>query len=94
MRKLTPEKKAAWLPKGMAGALQGLNFDIVSATNASAMAAVRAILPTDRLLFGTDHPFLSAKTTIDQIERLGFTPAELRAIEGSNAEALCNLAPN
>jgi predicted TIM-barrel fold metal-dependent hydrolase len=93
-RKLTPEKKAAWLPKGMAGALQGLNFDIVSATNASAMAAVRAILPTDRLLFGTDHPFLSAKTTIDQIERLGFTPEELRAIEGSNAEALCNLAPN
>jgi predicted TIM-barrel fold metal-dependent hydrolase len=55
---------------------------------------VRAILPTDRLLFGTDHPFLSAKTTIDQIERLGFTPEELRAIEGSNAEALCNLAPN
>ena len=58
MRRLTPEQKAAWLPNGMAGVLQGLNFDIVSATNATAMAAVRTIAPVSRLLFGTDHPFL------------------------------------
>jgi predicted TIM-barrel fold metal-dependent hydrolase len=91
LRRLTPDQKAAWLPNGMAGALRGLNFDVVSATNETAMAAVRTILPTSRMLFGTDHPFLSAKSTIDQLGRLGFTPDEMRAIECSNAEALCNL---
>jgi 6-methylsalicylate decarboxylase len=91
MRKLTPEQKAAWLPNGMSGALQGLNFDIVSATNPAAMAATRAIAPVSRLLFGTDHPFLQAKFTVDQIGRLGFTAVELRAIECTNAEAICNL---
>ena len=91
LRRLTPDQKAAWLPNGMAGALRSLNFDVVSATNETAMAAVRTILPTSRMLFGTDHPFLSAKSTIDQLGRLGFTPDEMRAIECSNAEALCNL---
>ena len=91
LRRLTPDQKASWLPNGMAGALQGLNFDVVSATNEPAMAAVRTIMPTSRLLFGTDHPFLKAKSTIDQLGRLGFTPDEMRAIECSNAETLCNL---
>jgi 6-methylsalicylate decarboxylase len=91
LRRLTPDQKAAWLPDGMAGALRSLNFDVVSATNETAMAAVRTILPTSRMLFGTDHPFLSAKSTIDQLGRLGFTPDEMRAIECTNAEALCNL---
>src|SRR5262249_46298307 len=63
LRRLTPDQKASWLPNGMAGALQGLNFDVVSATNEPAMAAVRTIMPTSRLLFGTDHPFLKAKST-------------------------------
>jgi len=94
MRRLTPEQKAAWLPNGMAGVLQRLNFDVVSATNPAAMAAVRTIAPVSRLLFGTDHPFLHAKSTVDQIGRLGFTEDELRAIECTNAEALCRLAPN
>jgi predicted TIM-barrel fold metal-dependent hydrolase len=94
MRRLTPEQKAAWLPAGMAGVLQGLNFDVVSATNPAAMAAVRTIAPASRLLFGTDHPFLQAKTTLDQIGRLGFTPVELRQIECTNAEMLCHLALN
>jgi predicted TIM-barrel fold metal-dependent hydrolase len=56
------------------------------------MAATRAIVPVDRLLFGTDHPFLQAKNTIQQLEGLGFTAEERRAIECTNAEALCHLA--
>ena len=90
-RRLTPQQKAAWMPNGMPGVLQSLNFDVVSATNETAMAAVRTIVPASRLLFGTDHPFLSAKSTVDQLGRLDFTPDEMRAIECSNAEALCNL---
>jgi 6-methylsalicylate decarboxylase len=92
LRRLKPEQKAAWLPDGMAGALRSLYFDVVSATNPTAMAAVRTIEPVSHLLFGTDHPFLKAQSTIDQLGQLGFTPDEMRAIECSNAEAICKLA--
>jgi predicted TIM-barrel fold metal-dependent hydrolase len=91
LRRLTPEQKAAWMPKGIDGVLQGLYFDVVSATNPLAMGAVRTIAPISSLLFGTDHPFLQAKNTIQQLAGLGFSPAELRAIEATNAEAICNL---
>src|SRR6516165_10148467 len=90
-RRLTPEQKAAWMPKGIDGVLQGLYFDVVSATNPLAMGAVRAVAPISSLLFGTDHPFLQAKTTVQQLAGLGFSPAELRAIECANAEAICKL---
>jgi predicted TIM-barrel fold metal-dependent hydrolase len=63
----------------------------VSATNKLAMGAVRAIAPISSLLFGTDHPFLQAKNTIAQLAGLGFSPAELHAIEATNAEAICRL---
>jgi 6-methylsalicylate decarboxylase len=91
MRRLTPEQKTAWMPEGFGGALRKLHFDIVSATNPPAMAAARAVVPASRLLFGTDHPFLKAKSTIEQLGQLGFTPDELGAIEGKNAEAICRL---
>jgi predicted TIM-barrel fold metal-dependent hydrolase len=91
LRRLTPERKAAWMPKGIDGVLQSLYFDVVSATNPLAMGAVRTIAPITSLLFGTDHPFLQAKNTVAQLAGLGFSPAELRAIECTNAEAICNL---
>jgi 6-methylsalicylate decarboxylase len=89
--RLTPEQRKAYLPRGIAGALQGLYFDVVSATNPTAMAAVRTIAPTSRLLFGTDHPFVSPNATIDQLKQLDFTPEELQAIENGNARAICRL---
>ena len=55
------------------------------------MGAVRAVAPISSLLFGTDHPFLQAKMTVQQLAGLGFSPAELRAIEATNAEAICKL---
>jgi predicted TIM-barrel fold metal-dependent hydrolase len=90
-RRLTPEQRKAWLPRGFAGALQTLNFDIVSAANPTSMAAVRTIAPITSLLFGTDHPFVSAATTLAQVQELGLTADEMQAVESGNALRLCNL---
>jgi 6-methylsalicylate decarboxylase len=90
-RRLTPEQRKAYLPGGIAGALQTLYFDLVSASNPTAMAAVRTIAPTSRLLFGTDHPFVPPSATIDQIKQLGFSAEELQAIESGNARTICHL---
>ena len=87
-RRMTPAQRQERLPHGMPGVLKSLYFDIVSATNSIAMAAVRTVMPVDRLLFGTDHPFVPARITIEQIGQLGFTPDELRAVEHDNAVAL------
>ena len=77
MRRLTPEQRQAWLPNGMAGALKTIYFDVVSATNRTAMAAVRTIAPLSRLLFGTDYPFVPASATIDQLQQLGLTRSRI-----------------
>ena len=92
VRRLTPEQREAYLPRGFAGALQTLNFDVVSASNPTAMAAVRTIAPVSRLLFGTDYPFVPPSSTIEQIRQIGLTPDELHAIECGNPLALCNLS--
>jgi 6-methylsalicylate decarboxylase len=91
-RRLKPEQREAYMPHGFTGALQTLYFDVVSATNPANMAAVRAIVPTNHLLFGTDHPFVSAAVTVGQIKEVGFTDDELAAINAKNALAVCNLA--
>lgn len=42
----------------------------------------------DRILFGTDGPWTSAGTEIEYLGGMGFTPPELEAILGRNAERL------
>jgi predicted TIM-barrel fold metal-dependent hydrolase len=91
MRRLTQEQRDTYMPRGFGGALQTLNFDVVSASNPTAMAAVRTIAPVSRLLFGTDFPFVPANATIEQIRQIGLTSEELQAVECGNALKLCNL---
>lgn len=79
---------AEMLPGGILPALRKLNFDIVSVTNPPAMAALRALTSPDRLLFGTDCPYVQMRATVDELGGLGFAAAELRGIERDNALAL------
>jgi predicted TIM-barrel fold metal-dependent hydrolase len=90
-RRLTPEQRAAWLPDGIAGALRTLYYDVVSASNATSLAALRTMAPVERLLFGTDFPFVPPEVTIDQLQSLGLTPGEMQAIERGNALGICHL---
>ena len=42
----------------------------------------------DRILFGTDGPWTDGRAEIDYLSAMGFTPPELEAILGHNAERL------
>ena len=90
-RRLTPQQKAAWMPNGIAR--RAAEFELRRGERHQ----------RDRDGGGPHHrsdeppavrnrPSVPVgEITVDQLGRLGFTPDEMRAIECSNAEALCNL---
>jgi predicted TIM-barrel fold metal-dependent hydrolase len=49
------------------------------------MAALRKLMPTSQLLYGSDEPFLSSAQTGSSLQKLGFSADELQAIQRNNA---------
>ena len=76
---------AARLPNGAIAEFQKLYFDIVSATNPPAMAALMKLTTAAQLLFGTDIPYMKAESSVSGLASLGLSAAEIRAIECDNA---------
>ncbi len=76
---------AARLPNGAIAEFQKLYFDIVSATNPPAMAALLQLTTAAKLLFGTDIPYMRAEFTVTNLAQLGLSAAGIRAIECENA---------
>ena len=76
------------LPHGYMHELQKFNYDLAQANHAGALAALLAVAPVSRLLYGTDFPFRPGSEMSDGLKASGFSPAELRAIEHGNALAL------
>jgi predicted TIM-barrel fold metal-dependent hydrolase len=52
------------------------------------MAAVRAWLPPEHILYGTDFPWGTLAASRSALTRLGLPPEQLAAIESGNAAAL------
>jgi len=66
-----------------------LYYDTASAANRPAMAALTSLVPISQVLFGTDYPFVhSIARTLEGLKTVGFSEAELQAIERDNALAL------
>jgi predicted TIM-barrel fold metal-dependent hydrolase len=76
------------LPDGPAPLLKKLYFDVVSVTNVPAMAALRALMPTSQLLFGTDNPFVAPEATVAGLAELRLPAGVAQAIQRDNALAL------
>jgi 6-methylsalicylate decarboxylase len=76
---------AARLPDGAVAEFRKLYFDIVSATNPPAMAALLKLTTVSKLLFGTDIPYMQADFTVSSLSELGLSAADMRAIECDNA---------
>lgn len=68
--------------------LSRLYVDAVTVTNPPAFAATSGLLSTDRILFGTDLPFVPAAVTTDGLDALGLGAAAVHAIEHGNAERI------
>lgn len=76
------------LPGGPLPRLRSLYVDVVSVANPPAMAALRAFMPPERLLFGTDYPFVRPAATLDGLGSLALPADDLAALERGNALAL------
>ncbi len=78
-------------------ALASFYYDLTNTIEPPCIAAVKAIAPTSRLLFGTDVPYGDGPRDqpgqfvglmLDELPRVGFTGGELTAIARGNAEVL------
>jgi predicted TIM-barrel fold metal-dependent hydrolase len=80
---------ASKFPNGFAEVARRFTYDTAQAANKICMTALREIVPTSRIVFGTDAPF---RTSIDHVHGLQncgvFNAAELKAIDRDNAVAL------
>lgn len=77
------------VPQGFRAHARAFYYDVAQATNSVALTALKAVVPTERILLGTDYPFRSSLEHVDQLHESGvFTAAELRGIEREHAVAL------
>jgi predicted TIM-barrel fold metal-dependent hydrolase len=80
------QKNAAeFAPEGTDREFLKHHYEIANATSRPAMAALRAYLPADRIMFGTDFPFVPVRQTVAGLAEAEMTAAERTAIERGNA---------
>jgi predicted TIM-barrel fold metal-dependent hydrolase len=75
-------------PQGALAILKSLHYDIANSTNASAMSALMNLVPTDRILFGSDTPYVPIAVTAAGFERLALADDVRYAIARGNALTL------
>lgn len=85
---------AAKLPEGPMAYLRKLNFDTASVTSRPALAALRALVPWNQVLFGTDYPYVNTAVQRDELAANLKDHAALRAIEHGNARRLLPKLPS
>jgi predicted TIM-barrel fold metal-dependent hydrolase len=68
--------------------LRRFYYDTAGSTNPVNMQALKTLVGTSQILFGTDAPFFDGAPQVESLQRCGFSAAELRAIERDNAVAL------
>jgi predicted TIM-barrel fold metal-dependent hydrolase len=86
VRTMTPEEKAARVPKGPDYELQRQFYDVASvAINPAGMAAVLKLFPITQITYGSDAPFGSTTGIADALTKLGLSDHDLTAIQRENA---------
>ncbi|MDT9690261.1 amidohydrolase family protein [Streptomyces sp. P9(2023)] len=76
-------------PKDVVGALRGLYYDIAMSANRFALPALTELAAPDRILFGSDYPFMPATHTTENAEGFrsyaGWSAEQRTAIGRTNA---------
>lgn len=76
-------------PNGFAAVARRFSYDTAQAANKICMTALREIVPTSRIVFGTDAPFRTSIEHVHGLQNCGvFNAAELKMIDRENAVAL------
>jgi 6-methylsalicylate decarboxylase len=76
------------VPGGPLPELRKLYYDTASASNQYALAPLLKLVPASQVVLGTDFPSRSPEGTVKDLNELGFSAADLRAIYRDNALAL------
>ena len=89
-RLLGPEMTAANLagqpkPNSRLFHLRRFYYDTAGSANPVNMQALRTLVPTTQIVFGTDAPFFDGAPQVQGLLGSGFTPDELRGIDRENA---------
>ncbi|MFT4066993.1 amidohydrolase family protein [Paraburkholderia sp.] len=82
---------ARHVPEGVMPILRRLYYDTAIAANPLSMAALLELVTPANVLLGTDFPFVpehGVQATLAGLRDVGFSDAELRAVEGGNAARL------
>jgi 6-methylsalicylate decarboxylase len=82
------ERISGRLPDGVEPALRRLHFELATSTSAPALAATRALMPTEQLLLGTDFPYVASAPILEGLAACPLDPRERRMIEAENALGL------
>ncbi len=79
---------AGKFPDGVQAELQRFYYDTAQAYAPPPMAALRALVPAERIVFGTDYPYRTAAEHVAGLQRIGFSATEWQAIGRGNAAGL------
>ena len=80
-----PGTEAKLPPGGLMPALGAFSYDTAQTANPATMTALKLVVPTSQILFGTDFPYRTSLDHVEGLRRSGFTPNELTAIFHDNA---------
>ena len=72
-------------------AMRGLYYDVTQSLSAPTFAALRALVPLEHLMFGSDCPFAKepqVRAVIEELDRLSLSPTERAMLERGNALTL------
>jgi predicted TIM-barrel fold metal-dependent hydrolase len=77
------------VPEGFRAHARTFYYDVAQATDLVSLTALKTVVPTEHILFGTDYPFRSSLEHVELLHESGvFTAEELRGIEREHAAAL------
>lgn len=76
---------AEWAPRGILAEFAKLNFDTANAAWPTSIAGLRKLVPASNITYGSDYPYFRTAMNTEQLQKLGFTRAELKGIERDNA---------
>jgi predicted TIM-barrel fold metal-dependent hydrolase len=72
-------------PKSRLGQLRRFYYDTAGTSNPIQITALKQLVSTSQIVFGTDFPFGSSSNIATSLQTCGLMPAELRAIDRENA---------
>lgn len=88
MAAFPPARLAEVAPQGIEHELRRQYYDIAATAHRPAIAALRSLVPSSQILFGSDHPYVPLDETAHGMRRVGFSERELRLVGRDNALAL------